>query len=190
QLGARRDITQFPGARIRWLRLQHCSARRLRARQRVASGGDRGLAGPIRPVYSGAARRRPPARGVAMAQSWLLGWLVLLAMPTLAVAAVLMHRRGSAGGVRLRQAAVSALLFGVLGPPLGALLIGVPALLTHDDPEPLVMLLFLLVMSYLPGLVPALLCGACMGLLRPMLGVAEDRKSTRLNSSHVKISYA
>ena len=107
-----------------------------------------------------------------MAQSWLLGWLVLLAMPTLAVAAVLMHRRGSAGGVRLRQAAVSALLFGVLGPPLGALLIGVPALLTHDDPEPLVMLLFLLAMSYLPGLVPALLGGACMGLLRPMLGVA------------------
>lgn len=115
-----------------------------------------------------------------MAQSWLLGWLVLLALPTLAAAAVLMHRRGSAGGMRLRQAAVSALLFGVLAPPLGALLIGVPALLTLDDPEPLVMLLFLLAMSYLPGLVPALLCGACMGLLRPMLGVAARVASSAL----------
>lgn len=107
-----------------------------------------------------------------MAQSWLLGWLVLLAMPLLAVVAASMHRRGSARGMRLRQAAVSALLFGLLGPPLGALLIGIPAALTHDDPEPIMLLLFLMAMSYLPGLLPALVGGACMGLLRPMLGVA------------------
>lgn len=106
-----------------------------------------------------------------MAQSWLLGWLVLLAMPMLAVAAALVHRRGAAGRMRLRQATVSALLFGLLGPPLGALLIGIPAVLGHDDPEPVVLLLFLMAMSYLAGVVPALVGGACMGLLRPMLGV-------------------
>ncbi len=107
-----------------------------------------------------------------MAQSWLLGWLVLLAMPMLALVAATAHGRRCAAGGRLRPVARSALLYGVLGPPLGALLIGIPALLSHDDPEPVVMLLFLMAMSYLPGLLPALAGGACMGLLRPMLGRA------------------
>lgn len=101
-----------------------------------------------------------------MSLSWPLGWLLLLMM--LGMVAAVSYRRASTGGVRVAQVARSALLFGVLGPPLGALMIGVPAMLTTEDPEPGTMLLFLLAMSYVPGLVPALVGGACMGLLRPM----------------------
>ncbi len=105
-----------------------------------------------------------------MSPFWLIGWLVLLAIPMLALVAALVSRR--TGGARVAQVAGSGLLYAVLGPPLGALLIAVPGLLVADDPEPVTMLLFLVAMSYVPGLVPALVGGACMGLLRPMLGTA------------------
>ena len=110
-----------------------------------------------------------------MSPFWLIGWLVLLAIPMLAVVVALVSRR--TGGARVAQVAGSGLLYAVLGPPLGALLIAVPGLLVADDPEPVTMLLFLVAMSYVPGLVPALVGGACMGLLRPMLGSTDRQLS-------------
>lgn len=108
-----------------------------------------------------------------MSRSWPLAWLALLLVPVLVVVAAALLRRPDGGApLRLSQVAGPALLFAALGPPLGGLLLGIAAMLVHDDPEPLTMLLFLLVMSYVPGMVPALVGGACMGALRPRLGAA------------------
>ncbi len=96
----------------------------------------------------------------------LLGLMALVLLPVLA--ALYARRRGS--GSRIRQVLFSALWFGLAGPPLGGLLVAVPAVLQLDDPEPLAMVLFFMLMAYLPGLVPAALAGACMALLRPGLG--------------------
>ena len=81
-----------------------------------------------------------------MSQSLPLGWLALLLI--LAVVAAVTYWRAPAGGVRVAQ----AMMF------------------TSNVPEPGTMLLFVVAMSYVPGLVPALVGGACMGLLRPALG--------------------
>jgi len=110
-------------------------------------------------------------RGETMSQSWPLAWLALLVMPLLAVAAVVMYLRGSARGtVQVLHVAGSAFLFAVLGPPLGALLLGVPAVVQMGGPDAGTTLLFLVAMSYVPGFIPALVGGACMGLLRQVLG--------------------
>src|SRR5690606_39859023 len=118
-----------------------------------------------------------------MSQSWPLAWLLLL-MPLVVVAAM-MCWRAPAGRTRVLQVAGSALLFAALGPPLGGLLIGVPVMLSSDDPEPGALLLFLVAMSYVPGLVPALLGGACMGVLRPTL-----RTGARLGAAALLCGFA
>jgi len=123
------------------------------------------------------------AGGETMSPSWPLGWLLLLVM--LGMVAAVPYSRAPAGRVRVAQVARSALLFAVLGPPLGALLVGVPAMLTTGDPEPGTMLLFLVAMSYVPGLVPALVGGACMGLLRPTL-----RTGARLGAAALLCGFA
>jgi len=98
-----------------------------------------------------------------------LKWLFAPALLLMVVAAALCRYR-SRHPFRIRRVLGSALLFGLLGPPIGALVLGIPLANFHRDPEPFRVLAFLMAASYLVALVPAMVGGACAGLLRPMLG--------------------
>ncbi|MCR6686649.1 hypothetical protein [Pseudoxanthomonas sp.] len=107
--------------------------------------------------------------------SWLgaLLWILLAAVPVLTLALVAYP---PGGGARTRDktggaiaALRSGLRYALLGPPLGGALAAVPGLVSGNDPAPLEMLVFIMLMAYVPGFVPAFLAGACMGVLRDRL---------------------
>jgi len=97
-----------------------------------------------------------------------LAWLALLLAPV--AAGAVLYRRRPAARPGVRAVLGTALLYALLGPPLGALVVAIPALLGADDPEPGLMLAFFVLMSYPFGGLPALVGGGCVALLRPLLG--------------------
>lgn len=97
-----------------------------------------------------------------------LFWFALLLVP-LALGAGLYAWR-PAWRARIAPVIGTALLYGLAGPPLGGLLVAIPGLVTADDPQPGLMLAFIIAMSWITAGVPALAGGACVALLRPRLG--------------------
>lgn len=103
-------------------------------------------------------------------------WLVLAGIPLLVLLVLWVMRartrdRGASFG-GWAAALRSGVLFGVLGPPLGGFFVVVPVLVAGLDREPVVFAIFILLMAYVPGFVPALVGGAVMGALRRRLAAA------------------
>jgi len=101
---------------------------------------------------------------------WRLVSLVLTFAGALVVAVcAVVYRRRSGAPIPGWRVAGSALLFGIAGPPVGGLVLGIPAILAGSDPEPFRLLAFFMLMSYFMAGIPAVVGGACAGLLRPVL---------------------
>lgn len=105
-----------------------------------------------------------------MSLTSLLACLALLLVPLVLGAALYFYR--PATRARLRPVLGTALLYALAGPPLGGLLLAIPAVLSSDDAEPGLMLAFFVFMSWIIAGLPALAGGACVALLRPLLGGA------------------
>src|SRR5690606_39035203 len=103
-----------------------------------------------------------------MSLTSLLACLALLSMPLGLGAVLYVYRPASRAGVR--PVIGTALLYALAGPPLGGLLLAIPAVLSSADPEPGLMLAFFVFMSWITAGLPALAGGACVALLRPLLG--------------------
>ncbi|WP_447730997.1 hypothetical protein [Pseudoxanthomonas suwonensis] len=104
-----------------------------------------------------------------MATDSVWKWAFLLAL-LLVVAGVALLRHRSGCPFRIGQVLGSALIFGLLGPPLGGLMLGLGVLVIESGSRGIGLLLFLMLASYLLGLVPAVAGGLCAGLLRPLIG--------------------
>lgn len=97
-----------------------------------------------------------------------LAWFALLLIP-LALGAALYALR-PAWRPRIGQVLGTAMLYALAGPPLGGLVVAIPGLMGADDPQPGLMLAFIVLMSWVTAGVPALAGGFCVALLRPRLG--------------------
>lgn len=103
-----------------------------------------------------------------MSLTWLSIWPTLLLL--LAAAGAVLAWRKPAWRASLCRSAVSGLLYGLLGPPIGGLLVGLVGFRPGELADSGFLLLFSVMMSYPLGELPALVGGSIVGALRPRLG--------------------